>query len=167
MHNLIQRAIWISLGAAMIVSTGCAVFGGSSREESRAKNYRLNVPPGWQSKEHGESDAVYQLASGALATITTTCGRHTGAPLELLTKHFLFGSRNVAVDRRESVMVDGAAGLRSWVRATMDGRPFFLELVVSAKQGCVFDFSLLSPKKISESDEEAFMSVIKNFHYEP
>ncbi len=75
------------------------------------------------------------------------------------------GARNINFAKKEKVKVAGEEGLHSSVKATLDGNPFLLELFVLPNHGCVFDFSLVSPKLISDKDSEEFLAFVKSFTY--
>lgn len=144
----------------------CALFGGGGDGSwARAGKYTVSPPPSWRLRKKESSDHAYQLPSGNLATLTSSCNRNPETPLPILTKHLLFGTRNVVYERKESISVDGANGQLSKVRATMDGAKFHMELVVAIKNACVFDFTLVSPKDISDNDESEFLTFVRSFRY--
>ena len=121
------------------IISACALFGGGEESLHRAKNYRITPPKDWHSKEtHSESDQAFQLPSGNVATITSSCKRRTDLPLEILTKHLLLGARNVIVEKKERYLVSGSEGLRTSVKAKLEGVPFNLELFVLPKNSFVF-----------------------------
>lgn len=160
---LIQTLIWLPLIA--MAGAGCALMGGGNAPPPKSKHYRVSAPEGWKEDDRADSDRAYRLASGSLVTLNSSCTRNSDAPLEVLTKHLLFGARNVQVDKRETMTVAGEQGLYSQVRATVDKVPFYLHLFVLPKSGCVFDFSLMNPKGISEKDGEEFLAFVKSFKH--
>ena len=144
----------------------CALFGGGGEGSwARAEKYSVTAPPSWRIRNKESSDRAYQLPSGNVATLTSSCNRNPDTPLPILTKHLLFGTRNVVYERKEPITVDGAQGLLSKVRTTMDGSKFHMELVVVVKNGCVFDFTLVSPKDLPDGDESDFLTFVRSFRY--
>jgi len=154
----------IIFGICFVVS-GCALFGGGGGGLPKAKGYEVVAPAAWQSMEKADSDSAYKLGSGNIVTLNSSCTRNSKAPKEVLTKHLLFGARNVEYSERQRIEVAGTEGLLSHVSATIENMPFKLLVFVLPKEGCVFDFSLLSPKEISQSDRQDFLSFIKSFKY--
>ena len=51
------------------------------------------------------------------------------------------------------------------VTTTLEGKPFQLNLFVLPSHGCIFDFSLVSPGSIGESETADFLSFVKSFRY--
>ncbi len=149
----------------LAVAGGCALFGGGGEGSwARAETYTVTPGASWKKREPENSDKAYQLSSGALATVTSSCNRHPTASLQLLTKHLLMGTRDVNVEKREDLKVGDADGLLSKVTATMEGTKFHMLLVVSRqKNGCVFDFSLVSPKTLSGGDEGEFLDFVRSY----
>lgn len=156
--------IFSSLGV-FAFAAGCALFGGGGDSVPKAKGYQVTVPQGWREQDRAEGDRAFRLPSGSLVAMNSSCTRNSRAPLEVLTKHLLIGSRNVEIEAREKLKIAGSEGLYSKVRATVEGTPFHLQLVVLPKNGCVFDFSLMSPKPIVEREAEDFLAFAKSFHY--
>lgn len=147
--------------------SGCALLGlgGGSDKLKHAEGYRINAPPDWKSIDKGDSDHAYRLPSGDIATLTSSCNRDPNSSLELLTRHLLIGERNTIIARRERIPVDGKDGLFSDVASTLDGKSFHLNLFVLSSHGCIFDFSLVSPQAISETETHGFLNFVRSFHY--
>ncbi|MBY0369669.1 hypothetical protein K2X33_03220 [bacterium] len=142
----------------------CAFVGGDVKLE-RATGYRVTMPQQWSQTGSGEGDSAYRLPSGNVVTLTSSCNRDQKAPLDILTRHLLFGTRSVSVKERKSATFGTNTGLLSRVSAQLEKKPFDLELFVLSKGNCVFDFSLLSPKQISEKDSDSFHTFIGSFQY--
>ncbi len=142
----------------------CALVGGSTDIE-RAGDYALTAPSGWVQTNRGEGDRAYVLPSGNRVSLVSSCNRDPEAPLEILTRHLLMGTRNVTTVKREKRTIGASEGLYSKVTARLEGKPFHLELFVTAQNRCVFDFSLVSPGPIPESDSTNFDSFIRSFSF--
>jgi len=151
--------------SALAAAAGCALFGsGGEGSWARAETYTVTPGASWKKRDPENSDKAYQLPSGPIATVTSSCNRHPTASLQLLTKHLLMGTRDVNVERRDDLKVGDADGLLSKVTATMEGAKFHMLLVVSRqKNGCVFDFSLVSPKTLSGGDESEFLDFVRSY----
>lgn len=147
--------------------SACALFGGGGTPDlERVKGYALTPPTTWTSVDaEGESDEAYRLSSGAIATVTSSCGRNSKHTPEVLTKQLLIGARHVRVTKREKLVVAGKSALHSTVTAKLEGVPFHLELIVVSSTPCAFDFSLVSPKEISEAERTQFVEYTKSLKY--
>ena len=154
------------LSLLFVYSTGCGLLGGGEPSIPRAKGYQVSAPAGWKLKETGvESDTTYTLPSGNVATVTSSCNRPYEASPEVLTRQLLIGTRNISFDKRERMTVNGVEGLFSSVKASADGRPLYMQILVLSKKACVFDFTLVSPKQISENESQEFLGFVRRFKY--
>lgn len=142
----------------------CALIGGSTDIE-RAGNYTLTAPSDWVRSNSGEGDRAYLLPSGNRVSLVSSCNRDPEAPLEILTRHLLMGTRNVTTVAREKRRIGTSEGLYTKVTARLEGKPFHLELFVTAQNRCVFDFSLVSPTAIPKSDTDSFETFIRSFSF--
>ena len=161
-----NRLLFIALSLALVAQgfIGCAMFG-TSDSLVRAEDYHVNPPKDWKQRSSEESDSAYRLPSGSLATVTSSCTRGAKTTLKVLTRHLLMGTRNVKFLKQEPLTVEGGSALHSSVKATIDKVQFRLELVVFRKSGCVFDFSLLKPKTLSEKDVAQFLAFARSLKY--
>ncbi len=162
-HKYLRLARWAALCLFASIA-GCAIFGGGS-EITHAKGAKVQPPSGWRDTDKDDSDRAYRLASGSVATFTSSCKRDTKAPLEILTKQLLMGTRNVKIVHQEPVKIKDADGLHSSVKATVDGVPFHLDLFVLKQAGCIFDFTLMNPGSLGSRDIEEFTAFVKSFEY--
>lgn len=161
-----QRRMLIFVFFCLPLLPGCALFGGGGSDLQRAKSYKVEAPSQWhRAEEKGESDRTYNLKSGGVVTLTSSCNRGAGNSAEVLTRQLLIGARNVRYDKRQRIIIDGKDGLLSSIRATLDGVPFHLEIAVLPAVPCVFDFSMMNPRPISEGDKSEFMDFVKSFEH--
>lgn len=156
-------APWV-LTLPLLIFCGCALMGGES-DLVRSDDYTIQPPAGWKVLDRGASDRAYLLPSKNVATVTSSCKRDATVPLELLTKHLLIGARHINYVEQKRISVDGVEGLFSRVRATYEGNKSFLVLFVIPKDGCVFDFTLISNKVVPDGDIDSFLNFVKTFHY--
>ncbi|MBI4404613.1 MAG: hypothetical protein HY537_10650 [Deltaproteobacteria bacterium] len=152
----------------LAMQSGCALLGGGGAGPSiqHAKGYKVTPPKNWTTTDEGEGDRAYKLSSGSLATLLSSCNRDPQASLELLTKHLLIGAREIEYRRQNKLKIGAAEGLYSSVQATMDGVSVELDLFVLRKNGCVFDFSLMNPKRLSDNDRDEFSTFIRSLQFE-
>lgn len=149
-----------------LVFVGQCAFLGSGPDIVHASGYQFHAPSSWKKMEPGESDHAYRLPSNDIATLTSSCHGHPDAPLEILTRHLLFGTHDAKIAEQRHISVNGIPALRTEVRETLDGKAFSLILVVLSKNGCVFDFDLLSPKTIGDREDQEFMRFTESFSFQ-
>jgi hypothetical protein len=130
--------------------------------------YRIGeVPPGWKLIGLKENDLAYESADGAhWMAVNSTCEGHGDAPLEVLTRQLLAGFSDRELIGQEIQPLDGRDSLRSHYRAKLDGVPVELMLVVTKKDGCVYDFTYVSPVGRYPERLGDFERLLQNFHTE-
>jgi hypothetical protein len=131
--------------------------------------YRIGeVPAGWQQVSLSGNDLAFlSRSSGHSLAINATCEDTDDPTLPVLTRHLLMGFTARATVDETTVSLDGREGLRSHVTARLDGVPVELLLLVLKKDGCVYDFTYLSPQGRFEEQRSAFEGLLAGFHVEP
>ena len=51
------------------------------------------------------------------------------------------------------------------MQTNLDEKPFYLNVFVLPKHGCIFDFTLVSPKAIGKDETDEFLTFVKSFRY--
>lgn len=128
--------------------------------------YRVSPPPEATWKRVGFSDndlAWAAKASPHVLAMNAVCQGHDDAPLEVLTRHLLFGftERQQASEARQTI--DGREALHTVWSAKLDGVPMEIELVVLKKDGCVHDFTYVSPPGERGAHQQAFDALVAGF----
>jgi hypothetical protein len=106
------------------------------------------------------NDSPHSLA------VNSTCTPTGDASLQVLTQHLLIGFTDREVVSEERQVMDGREALRSRYRARLDGVPVEMMLVVLKKDGCVYDFTYLSPPGRFDEKRDSFERVLAEFHAE-
>ena len=164
LHNTISKLSAFLSITILLFQSGCSLFGGGS-DIQRAKEYSVNPPASWSKTDRAESDRAYKTSEGNFATVTSSCNRNTDAPLEVLTRHLLIGERKPSIQNQRRIKVAGSDGLLSSVHVTEGNHNIYLALFVLSKEGCIFDFSLVSPKQITEKESSEFVNFVQSFNY--
>jgi hypothetical protein len=144
--------------------SSCALFP-TGPEIVHANRYHFQPQTHWTAISKGDSDSAYRTKDGSVFSLTSSCNGHPDAPLEVLTRHLLIGSRKVHYVEQRRLKLDGADALFSNVENSYQDEPFHLLIVVTAKNDCIFDFTMLNPKSISSQDENEFWAAIRTFSY--
>jgi len=81
-----------------------------------------------------------------IVQVNGSCDPALDIPLVALTNHLLIGfTEREYVTEPELRQLDGREALHTHVRAKLDGVPRELYFVVTKKDECVFDLSLIAP----------------------
>ncbi|HEY0882974.1 MAG TPA: hypothetical protein VGD87_15640, partial [Archangium sp.] len=113
-----------------------------------------------------DNDLAWLGPNGHVLAMNATCTGHEDPPLEVLTNHLVIGFTDRQWGEKKKVMIDGREALRSQVTAKLDGVPVSLELVVLKKNGCVHDFTYISPQGREGEQRAAFEQLVANFRQE-
>lgn len=130
-------------------------------------SYRVAEPQGaWRPVVFEDNDLAWLSTAGHVLAINATCSGHEDPQLEVLTNHLVFGFTERQWLKRERFQLDGREALRSQVKARLDGVPVSLELVVLKKNGCVHDFTYVSPEGREAEHKASFERLVANFRQE-
>ena len=83
-----------------------------------------------------------------------------------MTQHLLMGFTDRHLIKQEAEMLDGREALRSHYTARIDGVPVELLLVVMKKNGCIYDFTYVSPVGRFEEKLPDFERLLEGFKVE-
>ena len=128
--------------------------------------FRLGqVPTGFRRISTDEALLGFQSeASGNTIAVNARCGLDgDDVPLHALVNHLFlqFTSRERLSER--SFRLDGRDALEVELEAALDGvRRHFL-VVVSKKNGCVYDFVLVAPRRLSPAEQTQFRNMVEGF----
>jgi hypothetical protein len=167
----------IGLQLALVLSAlplgGCAVLFGTVRPVEQnatevhgipasADSRKLEVPPPgapWVSApsapaDAGGADQSWQNpATGSTLSFTSGCREvstdpaRNAAELEKLASAMTGGLSRVTARRRREAMLDDSPGLESTVEGQIEGRKVVIRTLVSRKDRCVYDVTLVSLKQ--------------------
>jgi len=159
------RSLLPSLVCTCVLSLmGCAGLRDGVYSDG-ATRYRVGpLPASWQQLNVSGNDVTYlSRDSGHSLAINATCEDTDDPPLDVLTRHLLMGFTARQTMSQVAQRMSGREALRTHVRAELDGVPVELELVVLKKDGCVYDFTYLSPPGQLAAREAVFEQVLANF----
>jgi len=85
--------------------------------------------------------------------VDSNCGSRFDIPLKALRNHLMIGFTEREIIDEELVPMDGREALRTRFTAKLDGVPRDMILQILKKDGCVYDFGMITP--IGSSFDEA------------
>lgn len=153
----------------MVLAVGLTACAGSLRDGLFRKTgvaYRVSSPDpaAFQPVRFSDNDLAWAaVGSSHLLAMNAVCEGHDDAPLDVLTRHLLFGFSERQRVSSALETIDGREGLRTAWTAKLDGVPVELELVVLKKNGCVHDFTYVSPPGARGVHEAEFDALVKGF----
>lgn len=147
--------------------SSCAIFGGGDSGLKRASDYELQAPSDWEKlKSKGDTDKAFRLPSGNAVTVISSCKNRKRGSLKVLSRQLLIGTRNRQTLQEKPIEISDGSGLFTHVKANLDGKVVYLGLVVIKKKSCVFDFTLMSPKNLSNKELSEFLAFAQSLDYD-
>jgi hypothetical protein len=126
--------------SACILSAACA-----SASATQLQTGAAQLSSAWRPVHLKGTVVAFHHVDGGALSASLSCGKtDEEAPLDVLTNHLLFELESRKEYERRPVLIDGRSALRTRMRATMDGVPVELDLVVFKKDGCVVDAQLVT-----------------------
>jgi hypothetical protein len=123
------------------------------------------APSGFTPVGFQDNDVAFEMRStGHSIAVNSTCHGYEDASLQVLRRHLLMGFTDVELLEEEVQPLDGRDSLWTHVAARLDGVPLQLQLVVLKKNGCVFDFTYVSPPAEYAARRADFQGVVGGFH---
>lgn len=156
------------LGFLILMVAGCQGGLSGGRFQRGGLVYRVAEPlgPNWRRAEFEDNDLAWVSSDGHVLSINAICTGHEDPPLEVLTNHLVIGFTERVWVSRSKFELDGREALRSKVMAKLDGVPRAVDLVVLKKNGCVHDFTHVSPVGQETRHAEEFDALLAGFKQE-
>lgn len=150
----------------LLVACGGPRLRGDEYRDDEA-HYRIGpVGPRWSALRVDDQNdlAWHDPATDAVVQVNATCDPGADVPLTALTNHLLAGFTARELQDEALVPIDGREALRTHVIARLDGVPRELLLYVLKKDGCIYDFALVTPPGASfERSLESFEPFVSGF----
>lgn len=113
------------------------------------------------------SNLAFRDDSGGSILVNALCEGIKDVPLDVLTNQALIGLEHLQETGREVVTLDGRSAMKTRLSATLDGVPVELELVVTKKDGCTYDFDLVTGASVFADREADFWRLVQGFQQLP
>ncbi len=134
------------------------------RDEETAYRIGSFATP-WRRVQLDGADLAYRHApTGAAVQLNSRCRRSDDVPLSALLGHLLIGFTDREVLREERIALDRREALHAVLDARLDGVPVRLGVYVLKKDGCVYDFTLVSASGQFGAVEAEFDRFVRDFH---
>jgi hypothetical protein len=161
---------WAAVGQTVAFASlaiGCAHpgFDGTTYRDGEIAFRVGPVPPSWHRIEVSEARLAFRDDQAhSLIAVGGRCHRDgDDVPLEALTHHLFLHFTDRHVVRQELLSLDGREALRTEISAELDGVPRSFVVFVLKKDGCVYDFMLITPPDALEQSQQDFERFVTGF----
>lgn len=156
------RGTFAILSCALVSCATGTFTDGVYRDAQTA--YRVGpLGASWRRFGLSGGDIAFRHAAGGAILANALCEDIKDVPLDVLTNQALIGVEHKQEHAREVVTLDGRAALRTRLSAALDGVPVELELVVTKKDGCTYDFELVTGAQVFADREVDFWRFVQGF----
>ena len=164
---------WFTLGCLTLMSfTSCrATVGHVMGQQFVSPAYAFEVPlPGDEWQPVPDEPSVLTIAHTQLAagiTISVTCHQARDVPLDILTRHLLFGFKSIEILQQAPQVLNGVPALKTVARARLDGREVQLLGLVARRDGCIYDIVYFASPQDYSPGEPSFERMMAGFRFLP
>lgn len=127
-----------------------------------------SLPAGWERIKLGKAVVTFYNPSlkSSISTDSFCDQAYNDSPLKSLTRHLFPGLQDQKVMEQEPLTLSGRGALHTVLKATMDGVPVMLSIVVVKKDWCLFDFYLVSEQSYFAQAAVDFEAFYRGFQYQ-
>jgi hypothetical protein len=146
-----RLGIWLFVGLTTMACATTGTLQGGVFHGAQT-SYRIGpVGPDWTPVTVNRQNdlAWHNGAEGAVMHVDSDCDPGLDIPLTALRNHLMIGFTEREILQEERVPMDGREALRTHFRAKLDGVPRDILSQILKKDGCVYDFALVTPPDAS------------------
>ena len=105
----------------------------------------------------------YNKENNAVIYVNGKCRASSDLPLTILRTHLLIGFKNKKILKSENLEIENRKALHSIVLASLDGVKRKVDYYILKKNGCLYDFVLISTIKSFDENQKEFQKILKKF----
>ena len=150
---------------AFVACSGTTLKGDVYRADGLA--FRLGgIPPTWTRLEVTNVRLAFRdEVAESTVLVNARCGNDSDdVPLQALMQHLFMTFTERETIEQSVVPMDGREVMHTLLRAKLDGVPKAFDAYVLKKDGCVYDFVLVSAPLKFEANRPAFETFVSGFH---
>lgn len=156
-----RTGVW-SLGLLLLSACAAGPIGEGVYRDPRDRFTIQRPPTRWQPLPvEGAASAFRSPELAAVIGLRVDCSNPEPGPLPAVARHLFFGLSQAEIETREPVVLSGASGMRTRLRARLDDRPVEVDGITVRLQGCLYDFMYVAPPDRFErgrADFDAFVA---------
>ena len=162
---------WFTVACLTLMSfTSCrATVGRVIGQQFVSPAYAFEVPlPGAEWQPVADEPSVLTLAHARLAAgimINVTREQARDVPLDILTRHLLFGFKNMEVLQQAPRVLNGMPALETVARARLDGREVQIHSFVVRRDSCIYDMVYFASPQDYARGEPSFERMVAGFRF--
>lgn len=150
------------LGALSLVSACAAGRMAGEVYQDPQNGFQVRLPPSaWlPTPLNGAALSFGSPELGAAMGLQVECRTAEPGEIPWVARHLFFGLEEKRIQEREAVRLHDASGVRTRLRARLDGAPVEVEGVTIRRAGCLYDFMYAAPPTAfpkGRPDFEAFV----------
>ena len=105
----------------------------------------------------------YNTKNNAVIYVNGKCKGSSDAPLTILRTHLLIGFKHKKILKSEKLKIENREALHSIILAELDGVKRKIDYYIFKKNGCLYDFVLISTIDDFYENQKEFENMIKKF----
>ena len=120
--------------------------------------FAVRVPPApWASVPLDGAALAFRAPDlDAGIVLRADCSHSESGPLPAVARHLFFGLSHKQTVSTDQLTRAGASGVRTRLRARLDGRPVEVEAVTLRRGPCLYDFAYVAPPEHFEAGRREF-----------
>jgi hypothetical protein len=150
---------------ALVACSGPALRGDVYHDDGLA--FRLGeMPPTWKRLEVKNVRLAFRDdAAESTVLVNARCGKDSDdVPLQALMQHLFIMFTERETLEQKIVPMDGREAMHTVLRAKLDGVPKMFDAYVLKKDGCVYDFVVISTPDRFDANRQVFENFVAGFH---
>ncbi len=158
---IIHRPRWL----VGLLLAGLALAGCAGVPQAAEERYRIRPPGSSWVRISNEADQLAFRSPGGAATLALfrECQHPERGELRWVARHLFFGLRDQEIQSTEPAEVAGRPGVRTRIRARLDGMPVEVEAVTVRHAGCLYDFVHVARPDAFAASRPAFEEFVGSF----
>jgi hypothetical protein len=152
----------LSLGLLLLSACAAGPIGEGVYRDPRDRFSIQRPPTRWQHLPVEGAELAFRSPELAgVIGLRVECSSPEPGPLPAVARHLFFGLSQAEIETREPLVLSGARGMRTRLRARLDDRPVEVDGITVRLQGCLYDFMYAAPPDRFErgrTDFDAFVT---------
>ena len=140
----------------------------SKPEDLKSKDYSYTFnQSGWKDIDSQGADKAYlNENNGSIIMLNSLCKKYDSTGLDVLSNNFLSGITRLEILEKKSVTYKDRAAYTLLSQGKLDGVTVYLNTLTMHRNHCTYDFALISPVKVNETDLKTYQNLLDKIKFE-
>ncbi|MCC6276723.1 MAG: hypothetical protein IT289_02265 [Oligoflexia bacterium] len=149
----------------LLLSSGCALLGGTDDAEVKASNIKFNPPSSpFKKVSVSSADHVFQSEkTGSTIAVNSLCQKYVDVKLTHLRDNILAGVEQLKTESETDITYNDREGKRVVALGTMDVIKVKVDLLIFKKNNCTFDLTYISRPEFYATEKRHFDDFLARF----